>query len=140
MPSPVSADSSSTCSVGIHLLRMIDAALHVETHIGQQIQLVDQQQVAGPEHVRIFQRLVVAFRNRHHHHPRLLAQVEQRGTNQVADILDQQHRAAWHAQPFDTVRHHMSVEMASGAGVDLHHRGARGPDTVGIGGGRLVAL
>ena len=40
------------------------------------------------EHVRILERLVVPLGHRHHHDLRALAEVEERGTDEVADVLD----------------------------------------------------
>ena len=47
----------------------------------------------GAEHVRVLERLVLALGDRGDHHLGALAEVEQRRADQVADVLDEQHRA-----------------------------------------------
>ena len=71
-----------------------------------------------------------------------LAQVEQRRADQVADVLDEHHAdPAAGASAVQRPAHHVGVEVAAGAGVDLHHaarpsRRIRSASSVGL----LVAL
>ena len=52
----------------------------------QQIDLVQDHDVRRSEHVRIFERLILAFRNRQNDDLRPLAEIEQCWANQIPDI------------------------------------------------------
>ena len=70
----------------------------------------------------------------------VLADVEQRRADQVADVLHEQQRALRRVELVQRAVHHLRVEVAARAGVDLHGPGAGAPDPVGVEGGLLVAL
>jgi hypothetical protein len=72
----------------VHCARVGDGLVHVEVDVRQQVQLVYDQQSRRAEHVRILERLVVAFRHGEHHDLGPLAQIEQRRAHEVADVLD----------------------------------------------------
>jgi hypothetical protein len=112
----------------------------VEVDVGQQVGLVQQDQVGLPEHVRVLGRLVRALGDRRDHHPGRLAQVEQGRADQVADVLDDQDRAARRVEHAQPVGHHGRVQMAARPGVDLHHGRAGRLDAAGVQRGFLVAL
>ena len=72
---------------------------------------------------------------------RVLADVEERRADQVADVLDEQQRARRAGRASRSARlHHRGVEVAAGAGVDLDGAGAGARDPVGVERGLLVAL
>jgi len=75
---------------GIDAPGVLDALRHVETDMGQQVDLIDDHQRRSGEHVRILERLVVTLGHRENHDLGGLAQVPQRGADQVADIFDEQ--------------------------------------------------
>jgi hypothetical protein len=112
----------------------------VEVDVGQQVGLVQQDQVGLPEHVRVLGRLVRALGDRRDHHLGRLAQVEQGRADQVTDVLDDQDRAARRVEYAQPVGHHGRVQMAACPGVDLHHGRARRLDPAGVQRGFLVAL
>ena len=119
MPSPVRAETTSVCRSRIDPQRMGEADADVEIEMRQQVGLVEQHEIGGDEHVGIFERLVLAFGHRQHHHLVRLAEVESRRADQIADILDEQQRA-WHElQRLEGVADHMGVEVAALAGIDL---------------------
>ena len=62
-----------------------------------------------------FTRLVVALGDRGEHHPGLLAQVEQGRADQVADVLDHDHRPAGRVEQAQPLGHHLGVEVAARA-------------------------
>ena len=140
MPSPVSADTRNTSIVGIDRAGAGDTAFEIETDMRQQIDLVDQHQPAGAEHVRIFGRLVLALGYRQHHHLGPLAEIEQCRAYQVADVLDQDNGTGQRLELLHAARQHVRLQMAAGTGVDLDHRAAGGADALGVVGGGLVAL
>lgn len=117
-----------------------DAGSDIEIEMRQQIRLVEQHQVRCGEHVGIFERLVLALRDRQHDHLVCLAQVEGGGTDEVADTLDEEKPARSQRQMIERVTHHMRVEMAAFAGIDLDRRRAGGADALGIVRGLLVTL
>jgi hypothetical protein len=45
----------------------------------------------GGEHVRVLERLVLAFGHRQDRDLRVLAEIPQRRAHQIADVLDEQH-------------------------------------------------
>ena len=69
-----------------------------------------------------------------------LAQVEAGGTDQIADVLDQQQAVV--VQPSCCMRlsHHVGIQMTALAGIDLQRGCAGGADARGIVVGLLVAL
>ena len=106
----------------------------------QQVGLGEQQQVGGAEHHRILRRLVVALGGREQRHVAVLAEVETRGTDEIADILDEQDIQTRQLHMVQGVVHHVRVEMAGGAGGDLVRRHALGADARGVVLGFEVAL
>ena len=69
-----------------------------------------------------------------------LSQIETSGTNEVAYVFDEKERAGLGREIIYRMAHHVRVQMAAFAGIDLHRRRARGTDAVGIVGGLLVAF
>ena len=117
-----------------------DRLVGIEVDIGQQVDLVQQQQVGGGEHVGILERLVLALGHREDHHLARLAEVEGGRADEVADVLDQQQRAVRQRQARQRLGDHLRVEMAALAGIDLQRGDARGANPLGVEVGLLVAL
>ena len=78
--------------VGIDRPRMLNAVAHIEVDMRQKVNLGQNHRAGGSKGVRIFERLVVALRHREDRHLLSLAEIEARGTNEIADILDEQDR------------------------------------------------
>src|SRR5215218_4831741 len=74
----------------MHGIEVIDEAVEVEVEVLEQVDLVDQHQLAGAEHQRVLERLVLALGDRRHHHARVLADAELSWADEVADVLDHQ--------------------------------------------------
>ena len=90
MPSPVRALTSIRGTPGCTASRWCRNSLEVEVEVRQQVDLVDQHQLAGAEHQRVLERLVLALGDRGDHDPRVLADVELGRADEVADVLDHQ--------------------------------------------------
>ena len=63
---------------------------HIEIHILQQVDLVQQHQAGGTKHVRVFDRFVLAFGHRQNGYLVRLSQIKGRRADQIADVFDQQ--------------------------------------------------
>lgn len=70
----------------------------------------------------------------------MLAQIEQRGADEIADIFDEHHRTAGWSQLLESLRDHVSLEVASRSSVDLNRRCPRGANAFAVIGGGLIAL
>ena len=75
-----------------------------------------------------------------HHDLGELAQVEEGRADQVADVFDHHQRFLGGIELPSARSHQSSVEMAAGAGVDLHDPRAGGMDALGVARGLLVAF
>src|SRR5262249_25317220 len=73
---------------GIHIPDVVHQLLQVEVEGWEQVDLVDDDDVARPEHHRVLQRLLLALGHRGDHRPRMLTDVELRRAHEVADVLD----------------------------------------------------
>jgi hypothetical protein len=90
--------------------------------------------------VRIFEGLVFTLGHRGDHDLAVLSQVEERGTHQVADVLDHDHRVGCRVEAAQSSRQHFGVQVAARAGVDLHHVATGGADALGVVRGLLITL
>jgi hypothetical protein len=90
--------------------------------------------------VGILQWLVVALSDGDDDHLGGLAEVEQRGADQIPDVLDEQQRAGRRIEHPQAPRQHPGIEVAARAGVDLHDPRAGLPDTFGVEQRLLVPL
>ena len=140
MPLPSRTDSGSTSTPGLTARAFLVDHVEVAVDVRQQVGLVHHHQVGGREHLRVLQRLVVALGHGDHDHAAVLAHVEQRRADQVADVLDEQQRPLARVQRAERPLDHRGVEVAAGTGVDLDGVGAGAGDALGIGRGLLVAL
>ena len=117
-----------------------DGRVHIEIEVRQQVDLVQQHEARGAEHVGVFDRFVFALGHGQNRHLVRFPQIKGRRADQIADVFDQQQRILGQAQLFHRVSDHVCVEMAATAGVDLDCRGARGTNAFGILTGLLVAF
>ena len=83
--------------------------------MGQQVDLVDHDQLAGAEHQRVLERLVLALGDRADHHPGVLADPELGRADEVADVLDHQQVDLLERQVGDRRADHVGVEVALAA-------------------------
>ena len=77
----------------IHFPDRGEKASRIEPHVREQVDFVQQHQPGGAEHVRVLERLVVTLRHRCDQHLGSLTEIEERGADQVADVLDEDDRA-----------------------------------------------
>jgi hypothetical protein len=56
--------------------------------VGPRVHLVDGDKLAGAEHHGVLERPLLALRDRVDHRPRVLADIELRRADEVADVLD----------------------------------------------------
>ena len=125
---------------GPNAARVADCRLDVEVHVRQQVDLVQDEEVRRVKHVRILERLVVAFRHRQNHDLVRLAQIERRRAHEVAHVLDQQQAVVGELELRKRVRDHLRVQVAPLSGVDLHCSRARLAHAIGVARCLLVAL
>ena len=125
---------------GVDAARQGDGAVGIEIDVLEQVDLAQDHEVGGGEHVGVFDRLVVAFGDRQNDDLERLAEIEGGRANQIADVLDEHDAAGCHRQVVEGVADHMGIEVAASSGVDLDRRHAGGADALGIVGGFLVAL
>ena len=130
--------------VGVHRVEVVQEALEVEVEVRQQVDLVDQHELAGAEHQRVLQRLVLALGDRGDHHARVLADAELGRADEVADVLDDQQVDLVQRQRGQRRAHHVGVEVALAAearvGVELRHRHVQAGEPVGVDRALHVAL
>ncbi len=106
----------------------------------QQIGFIEQHQIGRREHIRIFERLVLALRDGENHDLMRLAEIESGGTHQIPDILDEERRALFQRQRLERMTDHMGVEVTSLARVDLYRRRACLTNALGVIRRLLIAL
>ena len=70
----------------------------------------------------------------------MLAEIEGGRADQVADVLDEEQHAGRRRQLLQGMAHHVGIEMADPARVDLHRRHAGSADPLGVVLGFLIAL
>jgi len=67
---------------------VLAALLEVEVEVREQVDLVHHDDVDGPEHHRVLERLVLALGDRIHHRARVGTDVELGRAHEVAHVLD----------------------------------------------------
>ncbi len=101
-------------------------------------------QLAGPKHQRVLERLVLALGDRADHDPRVLPDPELSRADEVADVLDHQQVDLLERDLRDRRADHVGVEVAlpseAGVGVDLGDRDVQMGDPVGVEAALHVAL
>ena len=123
-------------NIGIDVAKVGVEQLKIEVEVGEQIDLVDDHDIGGPEHHRVLQRLLLALGHREHHRPGVLADIELGRAHEVADVLDHDEVEIGKGQARQGRANHRGVEMAFAAeavrGVDQRHRCAESCETIGI--------
>ena len=89
--------------------------------------------------MRVLQRLVVTLGHRDDDDLAGLAEVEQRWTYEVADVLDH-HDPSLGLQLVESAPHHGGIEVAAGPGVDLDAACTSSADPFGVDRRFLIAL
>jgi hypothetical protein len=121
-----------------------EEAFEIELEVRQEVDLVDQDQLAGAEHERVLERLVLALGHRADHHPSVLADPELGRADEVADVLDHQQVDLPEPELGNRGADHVRVQVAlaaeAGLGVELDHRHVQGGDPVGVHASLHVAL
>src|SRR5712692_2855660 len=120
--------------------RKLDTRPDVEVEIWQQVDFIQQHQIGLGEHVRILQRLVLAFGDRQYDYLMRLTEVDSRRADEIADILDEEKAALVQWQVIERVADHVCVEMTAPASVYLDCRSTCYADATGIVRGLLVAF
>ena len=130
--------------VGVHRADVGPQLVQVVVQVGQQVDLVHHHQLAGAEHQRVLQRLVLALGDRAHHGLGVLAHAELGRADQVAHVLDHQQVDPVQRQVGQRGAHHVGVQVALAAeaavGVQLHHRHVQRGQPVGVQAALHVAL
>ena len=124
----------------IDLARHRLAAQNIEIDMRRKIDLADDHQFSSLEHMRIFERLVVAFGDRENHHFRPFAKIEQSRTDEIANILDHEQRAESWPQAIEPAAYHVGFEVTAGSRINLHRRRAGRLDALGVIKRLLIAL
>ena len=136
IPSPVRALTTIRSTSGWTWSMLSQERVEIEIQVRQQVDLVDQHELAGPEHQRVLQRLVLALGHRAHHHARILADAKLGRAHEVADVLDDQQVDLVERERRDRRADHVRVEMALAAesrvGVDLGHRHMQPGEAIGV--------
>src|SRR5260370_6498842 len=87
--------------------------LQIVIHIGQQIELIQDQYLRRSEHLWIFSWLVISLSYAHDHHAQIFSQLPGCGTNQVADVLDDEQFDLRQLNFRERVEDHMRLQMAA---------------------------
>src|SRR5208282_6388654 len=98
-------------------------------HVGQQINLVQDQKLGTEKHGWVLQRLVFAFGHAENNNLCRFSQVITGGTDKVADVFDQQHVQVREIPVGKRFFDHASIEMAGSAGGYLPGRKAKTGET-----------
>jgi hypothetical protein len=117
---------------GRHLAHAVERALAVEADDLGDVDLVDHHRVGVLEDARVLQRLVLALGDRQQRDAQVLAEVPRGRAHEVADVLDDEHVEAVEVELVDGARHHLGLEVADGAGDDLHRGRAGGVQPLGV--------
>ncbi len=105
----------------MNLARILFRGSNVKRHIGQEVNLVQDQQLGFEENGRVFERFVFSLRDTENYDFRSFAQIIARGADQVADIFDQQQIDVFQRPVGKRSLDHAGIEMASPAGRNLFH-------------------
>ena len=129
---------------GMDRVEVVQVALHVEVHVREQVELVDHDQLAGAEHQRVLERLVLALGDRGDHDPHVLADPELGRADEVADVLDDQQVDLLQRQRGERGADHVRVQVALAAEavarVELDDRQVQRGEPVGVERALHVAL
>ena len=95
------------------------AAFDVEIEVGDHVHLVDDDEVADGEHEGVFEGFVVAFGHGENHGVAGCAGVELGGTDQVADVFEDNEIDLVKVEVVETLSGHLRIEVAHAAGMQL---------------------
>src|SRR5581483_6103357 len=96
---------------GIDVGQVGQEAREVEVEVGEEVDLVDDDDVGGPEHHRVLERLLLALGDGVDHGPGVFADGELRRADEVADVLDQQQVEVGQRQAVQPGPDHGGVEV-----------------------------
>ena len=145
IPSPVFALTSIRSHARVHRVEVVEEPVEVEVEVRQQVDLVDQHQLAGAEHQRVLERLLLALGDRGDHDPRVLADPELGRADEVADVLDHQQVDVVERQLAGSAERTMFASRwhsppKPGVGVELRDRHVQRGQPVGVHRALHVAL
>lgn len=124
----------------VHLSGIVEEPLDVEVQVRQEVDFVEHKDGCGTEHVWVLQWFVLAFGHGGNDNLGPLAQVEERRTDKIAHVFDENDRTDGRCEFDQTPVDHRSVQVATSAGVNLNHLTAGLPNPLGIVGGRLISF
>src|SRR5690349_4703931 len=90
--------------------------------------------------MRVLERLVFAFGDRHDDHLRALAEVEERGTGEVSHVFDEHEGSSLGTELREPGRDDVGVEVAARARIDLQDAATGLANPFGVEARRLIAL
>ena len=111
------------------------ALVHIKIKVGQGVCLGDDQSVAVPEHERVFEGLVIAFRDAQQHHVQVGPGIIFRRADEIAHIFQEKQVRIILAHFGDGLRRHAGIHMAHAVCVGLNGSGAKSFDTLRVHGG-----
>src|SRR5215468_1526561 len=120
MPSPRVADTSTTCAAGRTRLRKSRKRSTSNSTYGSRSTLLSSTRSAVRNICGYFSGFVRSIGDRHDDDPAALPQVEQRRTDQVADVLDEQYRPLCRLEHPQRAGQHPGIQVAPGPGIDLY--------------------
>jgi hypothetical protein len=97
-----------------------DQAIDVEPDVRQKVSLAEDERVARAKDVRVFQGLVHALGDRDDDDARVFAQVEERRTHEIANVLDENERPRWGVELSKPMADLLGVQVAPRSRVQLH--------------------
>ena len=124
---------------GANLPQVVQRQRAVEADRFGEIDLGDHGEVGAVEDGRILERLVLALGHRQQHDAQVLAEVVARRTDEVADVLDEEHVERREVPAVERRTDHPGFQVTHGPGGDLAHGRAAAAQPQGIVVGREVA-
>ena len=121
---------------GMHRLEVVEELVEVEVEVRKQVDLVDQHELAGAEHERVLERLLLALCDSRDHDAGVLPHLELGRADEVAHVLDHEQVDLAQRQLRQRRAHHVRVQVALAAkarvGVELGHRHVQRREPVGV--------
>ena len=143
-PSPVRALVEHHGDARVHGVDVRQQLLDVDVEVGEEVDLVDHDEVARAEHQRVLERLLLALGDRADHRAHVLADLELGRADEVADVLDHEHVDLVERQLGQRRADHVRVEMTLAAEarrrVQLRDRHVQRREPVGVHAALDVAL
>ena len=104
------------------------ALVHIKNKVGQGVCLGDDQSVAVPEHERVFEGLVIPFRDAQQHHVQVGPGIIFRRADEIAHIFQEKQVRIILAHFGDGLRRHAGIHMAHAVCVGLNGPGSQSFD------------